>query len=517
MRPASLLIVLWLIAVSVIAAVTIPTIYLSASAASRRARKAVADACAAEIRVAPPGSLEITMDTLRGRYGLHDIRPGHGVSERGYIVEYRRVGATEITIVFEPDPLNSARQTVMVMVGVAFIGIIGGIALLANLGSRMQQPETAMKPAGAQLVETFQTSIRTMRVRETELQRSRDEEKQRADHLAHMTETLVRSMSSGFLSVDQHGLLVDMNDAAREVLRLPERSIRGSTIVEAIGDTAFSRRLQEAVTHRESLQRVEIESPEDDQLVGLSTVALLDEEDRYFGMLALFTDLAPVRKLEQRLRDMQSLAQLGEMSAGIAHEFRNSLSTVIGYLSLARKTGLSSEAEERIARADREARQLNSAVESLLAFARPMKVALQPVTLRALFDEVLEQMHPVSEGIAFSVTGDARITGDPILLKRLVENVVRNAVDAIREKGTSGHVDVTIAREREVVVVVRDDGIGVDPSRAASFFLPFQSTKPQGYGLGLALARKIAMLHNAAITLTGRPGAGASLEIRFAD
>jgi signal transduction histidine kinase len=510
-------ILIWLVATAVIVALTLPTLYIGATAASTRARAAISDACAAELAQTPSDAFPARMAELRKRYQLRDLRMGHRISERGDIVEHRRSGAIEISIVFAPDPVKSARQIVLIVVAASLLGSIAGVALLASQAVRSATREQpAPETARIHLVETFETSIRSMKDRQSELQRMRDQEKERADQLETITETLVRSLSSGFLSIDQHGLLVDMNEAARELLRVGDRPIQGRTVMAALGRTPFGLTIQRAIERRESLQREEVGSPTEEMLIGLTTVPLLDEGDRYFGMLALFTNLLPVRKLEQRLRNMQSLADLGEMSAGIAHEFRNSLSTVLGYLNLAKKSGLSPDAAERVARAEHEARQLNAAVESLLAFARPMPLALQPVDLRTIFEDAIDQLRPIATGVAFEISGRCQITGDPLLLQRLAENVLRNAVESIREKGLPGKVIVTVEDTPEHAVIVRDDGLGIENARAASLFLPFQSTKRDGFGLGLALAKKIAVLHDATISLTGTPGSGATLDLRFA-
>jgi signal transduction histidine kinase len=233
-------------------------------------------------------------------------------------------------------------------------------------------------------------------------------------------------------------------------------------------------------------------------------------------MLALFTDLMPVRRLENRVREMQSLADLGEMSAGIAHEFRNSLSTVLGYLNLARKSALPSDAEERVSRAETEARQLGAAVESLLAFARPMNLNKQEIDLGELAADVVDQLRPVAAGVRFELEGEAAIVdGDPILLRRVLENVLRNAVEAVSEQGTPGTVSVRTTARPAPALTITDDGAGIDPARVATLFLPFQSSKRNGFGLGLALARKIVLLHGGTISLTGRPQRGAVVEMAF--
>jgi len=521
MRAAVLVTLIVYLAAMLTLTATLPAIWGIARSATATSHEAMADAIAHELAAVPAGdrvAYERAVERLRERYPIVSITEES--IESSSDVQMRSVHGqpTAIRLATDPKSRNLMRRGLLAaaaatLAGLTLLGIasIDFLVLLSNIrGSRAGGGATE----SGSMVATLETSIQAMKGREKELRVLHDRERERAAELAAITATLVRSLTSGFIALDEQGRILDMNLAARELLR-EERALTGAMPSAAIHRRRFAAALQSAVDRREALQRLEI-AEEDGAHFGLTTVPLLDDAGRHFGMLALFVDLTPVRGLEQRVRQMQSLADLGEMSAGIAHEFRNSLSTVLGYLNLARKSGLPSEAEARIARAEEEARQLNGAVTSLLAFARPMELALQPVALLPLVEEVVEQIRPMAASIPIAVRGNgATIQGDPPLLKRVIENVVRNAIESISEKGTAGHVDIQLTASPHPTITVRDDGLGVDPARASTFFLPFQSTKRDGYGLGLALTRKIVLLHGGTVSLTGIPGEGATLEIRF--
>jgi signal transduction histidine kinase len=233
-------------------------------------------------------------------------------------------------------------------------------------------------------------------------------------------------------------------------------------------------------------------------------------------MIALFTDLTPVRLLETRVREMQSLADLGEMSAGIAHEFRNSLSTILGYLRLAQKENLSAGATDRLRNAEQEARLLTEAVESLLTFARPLSLEFQRLDASALIREIVDRFQPLRDGIEVEFRGpSAMIDGDPALLRRAFENVLRNAIEAIEQAARPGRITVDSSETPSPRVTITDNGIGIAEEETSRLFLPFRSGKPNGFGLGLALAKKIILLHGGWIRLSGRPGTGATVTIEF--
>lgn len=219
--------------------------------------------------------------------------------------------------------------------------------------------------------------------------------------------------------------------------------------------------------------------------------------------------------LETRVEEMQTLAQLGEISAGIAHEFRNSISTILGYMKLVRKSAIDDAAEGRLQNAEKEASLLLQAIERLLAFARPVQLNAERVDLRELMDDQVRQLGDVSSDVAIDVAGPSiEIAADRVLLNRAVENLLRNAVDAVRQKG-GGSVQVTLNREPSPTVTIADDGIGFDPAETPRLFLPFQSNKPNGFGMGLPLARKIMLLHGGTLRLQGEPGRGAVATMEF--
>ena len=371
----------------------------------------------------------------------------------------------------------------------------------------------------AYLIDTFRDSITTLKYQEGELKRLHEREKTRADDLERVTAALTRSLTSGLIAVDAAGAIVDINAAGREILGIDaSTTVSGRTLEDAIPLPMLRSALANAFEQRAARSRMEIDDvhPESGAriTIGLTTVPLSNESDAFLGLLALFTDLTPIRGLEARVQEMTTLAQLGEISAGIAHEFRNSLHTILGYIQLARKGGLDGVAETRLQSGEKEASLLLQAIERLLTFARPVQLNAEPVDLRELIAGQIAQLTEIAGDVPIALQGPAVvIDGDRVLLSRAIENLLRNAIDAVRQKG-GGSVAVTLVAEPPSVTIA-DTGAGFDAADAPRLFLPFQSNKPDGFGMGLPLAKKIVLLHGGTLRLSGEPGKGAVATIEF--
>jgi PAS domain S-box-containing protein len=503
----------------------------------------VARAAVAEIeRAASPSGLDATLPSLRARYPIAaiEVETPAGVRISSGTIELspaearlsRLSRAGRVTIAFDDSAHRALRAKFRAIALIALLSTAGGTVLLLLYVPKIIRPIEAMldhaseveeRSAGVDeahyLVETFRKSIDTMKTQEAELKRLHESEKARADELELVSRALTRSISSGFLALSAGGTIVEVNDAARRMLGLEEgEEIAGLTPARAFGRSSLARLLDDLSERRVTLARREIEISRrgSHRLLDVGTIPLFDPSGSFLGMLVLLNDLTELRQLESRVRELQALADLGEISAGIAHEFRNSLATILGYLKLARRGEIPPESATRLEKAEEEARALSEAVEGLLAFARPMNVERTPLDVRALVENVVERLSLRLEAIDLSIHGETfAIDGDAPLLGRAIENIIRNAAEAIERRGSGGRIEIELSRSRRPSIVFSDDGEGIDEAEVPRLFLPFQSGRSGGAGLGLPLARKIVLLHGGAVRMEGAPGQGTRVTVEF--
>jgi signal transduction histidine kinase len=201
--------------------------------------------------------------------------------------------------------------------------------------------------------------------------------------------------------------------------------------------------------------------------------------------------------------------ELEQMSAMLSHELKNPLGAIKTLVQLSARDATDAKSRERLRVAETEIERMNCILKEYLTFTRPFeKLRSEPVELGALADEVVQLLGPnaASSGVALRRQGEARIEADPRRFKEALINLVANAVEATPRGGS---VDIGIApRDRVVEVAVRDSGPGMPPEVLEKVGTPFFTTREQGTGLGVALARAAFVQHGGALQYASAEGRG---------
>ena len=259
----------------------------------------------------------------------------------------------------------------------------------------------------------------------------------------------------------------------------------------------------------------------------MSVSPICDASQNVEGALCLMTDLTEVIELRMRMKLKDNLANLGEMAAGLAHEFKNSLATIHGYIQLldAQDVGTASQPDRRTAcdAALNEVRLLSKLVTDFLNFARPQDLNLVTVNLRSIVDTCVEEVRPrlIKNKIELRVEGEfPQLAVDQSLLRRAFINLLRNAIEAIDPQSLkktiiiNGGIDIG-PDPRYSHVRVSDTGSGISAADLHSIFIPFFTTKSRGYGIGLALVQKILVAHGGDVAVERSDARGTVFHCRL--
>jgi len=232
------------------------------------------------------------------------------------------------------------------------------------------------------------------------------------------------------------------------------------------------------------------------------------------------------RALEERLHFAERTSALGRLASAVAHEIRNPLNFINLSIDHVRERLHPEEPKTRedfdriLINMKAEISRLNRLVGDFLSFGKPMRLHPRLVSVEEVLREVaaLVDHKARDQGITLEVAADEglpRIVADPELLKTCFLNLMINAVDAMPEGGVLGIVVRRAAAEQAdtLVVTVRDSGHGMSVEDIQSAFEPYFSTKDTGFGLGLALTKKIVSDHGGTIVLESAPGHGTTARI----
>lgn len=359
------------------------------------------------------------------------------------------------------------------------------------------------------LVSTFERAVTAL-----ESARGRPE-----PDIAVLERTLSASLESGLLLLGPEGEVLGLNPLGRRILGLPEPA-SGTPMEQVLAERpALLATLRDAVHRGEGIRRRELSTGDEaERVLGLSVHPLRRDDGEVRGFLVLFTDLTESKRRAAETRLSESLEQLGELAAGVAHELRNGLATLAGYLTLIERRPDDESVGDYVNEMRRETRELERVLGDFLAFARPGMARIEPVSLVELLQRVAANpaLPPDRVRVDEGSGADVILQGDPRLLEQALENLVLNAVQAASE----GPVVLSLARPGDepgpgVEIRVDDSGPGVPEDLADKVFQPFVSGRPDGVGLGLALAHRIVTLHGGTLRLESRPGGGTRATIRF--
>jgi len=343
----------------------------------------------------------------------------------------------------------------------------------------------------------------------------------RAEASERLSEEIIASLTAGLLVTGLDGGVKILNPAGRRMLDLGEAATP-QDINRALEELSLSDVVKECLATGSAIVRrtVKLREPRHGvSHLGVTVSPLSDVTGAVHGAICLFTDLTAVKDLEEQLRLKDSLAAVGELTAGIAHEFRNGLATIHGYSKLFDLSALPETYRPYVQGIRAETESLSQVVTNFLSFARPAELALSRVDLRGICERAAEEFRADARSLGGDVTVRGEfcvIDGDEVLLRQAFSNLLRNALDACIAASTSprihiqSEVDPALKLSR---IAVNDNGAGIPESLRESVFKPFFTSKRSGTGLGLALVQKIIVFHNGRVTIGSSPAGGASLQI----
>lgn len=411
------------------------------------------------------------------------------------------------------------------------LGRLADSAAAISRGELDQRIEPSTKDEVGQLAIVFNHMAAQLLQQRTALEAAHAELRRRFEELADLkgyTDNILASLTSGIVTVDLEGRVVTFNPAAEMLMGFFAGEVVGRYCTEVFAQTPeVGELLMHTLASRTGVGEVNLllrRRNGDAAPVELTMAPLKGSEGKDLGVVGVFRDLTLVRELEQQLQRSDRLAALGTMAAGLAHEIKNPLTSLLTFSRHLERKFDDADFRAKFQRVvPRELERINGITERLLELSRPSRLTFALVRPAVLMERSLELYAETLESRDLQVVREyARDTpmmkADPDALHRALVNLIANALEAM---GRGGRLTVRVGRgdaplsvgpsrrrDRAVKIEIEDTGTGVAPGDADRIFTPFFTTKDRGTGLGLAITHKIVEDHGGTIALSSRADRG---------
>ncbi len=362
-------------------------------------------------------------------------------------------------------------------------------------------------------ISTLITSFNIMTMRIAQARDMAESSQRQVEAQRAYLETVLGNLSSGVITFDPDGNLKTANRAASLILQVDMESMMGEQLQELAGHSPKMQQFVELLQRPLSVKgqdwhsEINLYGSEGRQVLHCHSTPLAGfGNDDKSGHVLVFDDITTLIKAQ---RD----SAWGEVARRLAHEIKNPLTPIQLAAERLRHKYLNSMDQDDAAVLDRSTHTIVQQVEAMKEmvnafsdYARPPKMNPQPLILDDLVSEILvlyRHADPDIELASDLASEHAKIEADPVRMRQVVHNLVKNAQEAVMENG-GGRVDVSTRQVHAadcqfVEFVVCDDGPGFNAENMANLFEPYVTTKAKGTGLGLAIVKKIIEEHGGMI------------------
>jgi signal transduction histidine kinase/DNA-binding NarL/FixJ family response regulator len=359
-----------------------------------------------------------------------------------------------------------------------------------------------------------------------------------------LSESILRNIRTGIISVDNEGIITGINPFAEKLLKLEAGKVIGEDIQKA-GSIIADLLLRTLRSHSLYVHH-EVKEAVSKMTIALSTSLLKNEKDEIIGAIAFFTDLSQIKELQSRIEYLKKAEFWSELSSRMAHEIRNPLTSIKTFTQLFKERYNEAEFRDNFVQiVGREIDKIDNITDQLVAYSRPFKGEVRAIEINTLLTETLDTFSRilVSKGITVKRETSpevVRAKGSREMLFEAFSRVIQNSIDFAPEKSEltvsvkiitlgdlvkmppaaviSGMIPENAEGEmldstHYVEIGFKDNGPGIPEENLSKILTPFFSTKVKGIGLGLAIADKTIQQHQGRIEFDSKVGTGTTVRI----
>ena len=338
--------------------------------------------------------------------------------------------------------------------------------------------------------------------------------------------SIIEGSAEAIVTLDREARVTSWNRAAENIYGWTAVEMTGSGLERLLPDDdgvqAVTDEIERRVRRGETVEHHDVDRIRKDGhriTVHVTRTPLYDSGNHMFGAMSMEHDVTGMREMENRLREQQSLAAVGQQAASVAHEIKNPLAGIRGACEIISDGYTDDDPKKELSvEVLRQVDRLNRTVQELLIFARPQNLKPAVTDLNWILARVLDLLADDPDNRSMEVVRRFQDHLPSVLVDpQQVEQVFFHLVlTAFQVTGQRGRVEVTTeVSANAVTAIVADDGPGMDADVLDHIFEPFFTTRAKGTGLGLAIVRKIVDGHGGTIEVESEPGHGTRFTVAF--
>ncbi|HUU05288.1 MAG TPA: ATP-binding protein [Patescibacteria group bacterium] len=324
-----------------------------------------------------------------------------------------------------------------------------------------------------------------------------------------LNNSVMEKMENGFITSDAQGRIVSFNAKAATLLRLK----KGGNIFD----------LLLAKDELPQIRKIWLSNNSyyfEKKLRGFSlgiSISSIEKVSSFERLLVfLITDLSAIKEIENKLKEKEHLALIGEMAAGIAHEIRNPLTSISGSVQFLRQElTLEPECKNLMNIIVKESDRLSAFIEEFLNFSRQSPLEISEFDLAGMVDDVVAMIAHNLDTVRFikKYNPGSMVHADLKKIKQLLWNLLNNAVKALQERG---EIEINLFQDAKAVYLsIHDFGVGMDRNEVEKIFMPFYSKFAFGIGLGMNIVKRIVEEHGFKMEIKSEKNLGTEVVICF--
>lgn len=344
------------------------------------------------------------------------------------------------------------------------------------------------------------------------------------EEVTEHAEKFFDNVPAAVITIDNTGKITTFNNVASAITGLDYNEVMNKNIDDDVFKNMLpvtnllSDGLNNGVVYAKHMVKI-ANSSNLNTAVLVNTSIQKDSRGNIMGVIGIFRSAEELMKMEQSISRAKSLASLGVLSAGMAHEIRNPLTSIKGYAQYIKsELGENNELTDDVSVIENEVDRLNGILTNFLEFARPEKPNLKSEDANTVINRVVKLVKrdilPENIKIETELSDIPYIYIDESQIERVIINLILNSIQAMPDGGV---IKLTTEKDNDnyVNIIIEDNGIGIPKENYEKIFEPFFTTRNKGTGLGLAICSRIIENHGGFIEVTSAVNKGTRFILKF--